>query len=450
MTGSAGVGYNYIVRKTMKKKYKAMRMRMILVVGGYGYGNAGDEAQCSETLRLLRERYPRYQIRNLSPNPNFSFEEHPRFAHDYASRVMLYNHARRFDWYRFDGIFRRTSFLFASLLVYVNAWFVKHGLPVWFINARKAAFLQQLSQCALLYFSGGGYLTGATRSRLWEGMLICRLAKVFNVPVVMSGQTIGLWNGCLDRTFARWGFRHVKAIGLRDDEASMRDLAAVGISGERVMPTHDDALFCEKAAERQVEGRYIAVNFHYWGMMEDVRGNVLAIMHEAIEKTRKAMGVTRAVFVAMHKGDLKSLEEYRRMYPDDNIETFHAIGKFREIRRVIADSEILVTMKHHPIIFAVGEGVPTVSLSYSPYYVHKNFGAMQQYGVEACSTDISADNWSDQFDLALVRAMDGGWFAAETHRHREVLRERKEAFMKRVDEALGLKGQGATCKRGTN
>ena len=163
----------------MKRKIKGMRIRTILVLGGYGNGNAGDEAQCAETLRLLAERYPRYQVRNLTPDPDYSFTMHPGFAHDYASRVMIFNQRRRFDWYRLGGVTRTAGFLLVSMLVYANAWFVKHGLPVWFINARKAAFLQELSQCSLLFFCGGGYLTGATRSRLWEGALICRLCRVF-------------------------------------------------------------------------------------------------------------------------------------------------------------------------------------------------------------------------------------------------------------------------------
>ena len=417
-----------------------MRIRTILVLGGYGNGNAGDEAQCAETLRVLAARYPRHQVRNLTPNPNFSFGEHPRFAHDYAPRVLLYNAGRRFNWYKLDSFFRKAGFLFASLMALLNARFVKRGWPVWFINARKAMFLQELSQSSMLYFCGGGYLTGATRSRLWEGMVLCRLCKAFGVPVVMSGQTVGVWGGRFDRWLARWGFRDVKLIGLRDNEDSARDLAEVGVSGERVMCTHDDALFCEKAEARQVEGRYIAVNFHFWGIAEgDGRQAVLARIHEAIGKARSALGVDKAVFVAMHETDMQSFEAYRGIYPSDNIEAFGGVGQFREIRRAIADAEMLLTMKHHPIIFAAGEGVPTVSLAYSPYYVHKNFGAMQQYGVEACSTDLAAADWPEQFDAALRKASDRGWFEKETKAHAEILAARKEAFMGKVDFLLGGK-----------
>lgn len=426
----------------MKAGRKGLRTKTILVVGGYGYGNAGDEAQCAETLRLLAERYPDFQVRNLTPDPDFSFAEHPGFAHDYAPRVLLYNHGRRFDWYKLNSPCRKIGFLLVSALVYANAWLVKHGLPTLFINARRTSFLHELSQARLLYFCGGGYLTGATKSRLWEGILICRLARCFGVPVAMSGQTIGVWNGPIERRFAHWGFKDVGVIGLRDDEDSAKALAEIGISGAHVVPTHDDALFCEKSAECQVEGRYIAVNFHFWGMKsKSEKASALGCVHTALEKTRRATGIERTVFLAMHRSDLKSVAEYRLLFPDEAIEVFSAVGRFREIRRAIADAEILLTMKHHPIIFAVGEGTPVVSLAHSPYYVHKNFGAMQQYGVESCSTDLSSLDWPGQFDAALSRALDRDWFAAVTMAHRNLLKSREDVFMERVDALLDRREQ---------
>lgn len=422
--------------KPVKKK-DAIKTKTILVAGGHGYGNAGDEAQCAEALRLLSSRYPGFQVRDLSPNPAFSHSQHPAFAHDPAPRVLVFNSRRRHDWYKLSSRIRKAGFLAICALMKFNAFLVKHNLPVFFLNARRAAFLQQLSQAGLLYFAGGGYLTGATKSRLWEGMMLCSLARTFGVPVAMSGQTIGLWTGRFDRFLARRGFRDVAVIGLRDDEESAKALKEIGIEGDRVMPTHDDALFCEKATARQVEGDYIAVNFHYWGIKGEQKKAVLAQIAEAIAKARKATGIEKTVFLAMHKKDLASYGDYQAEYRDGALCALDAPGDFRRIRRAIADAKILLTMKHHPVIFACGEGTPAVSLAYSPYYVHKNGGAMGQYGVEACSTDLAAPDWPARFDAALAKALDRDWFAATAAAHREVLRARKEAFMEKVDRLLG-------------
>lgn len=412
--------------------------KKILVAGGYGYGNAGDEAQCAETLRLLRERYPEFQIENLSPDPDYSHCVHPGFHHVLASRVAVFNQGRSHDWYRLSGCGRKLGFLVVSLLLYLNASRVRKGRATFLLNARRSAFLQRIAEASLFYYCGGGYLTGATKSRLWEAILTCAIGRKLGVPVVMSGQTIGLWNGFLERRFAHWGFRDVAVIGLRDNVASAKDLAAIGIDSSRIIPTHDDALFCEKARERQVAcERYLTVNFHFWGMKGAVRTEVLAKLKCALALFRSKFGIEKVVFIPMHVSDLKSYYAYQGLYPDPDLEVLECNSDFRCIRRAIADSTALLTMKHHPIIFAVGEDTPVVSMAYSTYYVHKNFGAMQQYGVECCSMDLAADGWESDLVRALDRARDVDWFRRCVRQGREDAVKRRERFLKVVDSVMG-------------
>ena len=256
----------------------------------------------------------------------------------------------------------------------------------------------------------------------------------------MSGQTIGLWNGFLERRFAHWGFRDVAVIGLRDNEASAKDLAAIGIDPARIFLTHDDALFCEKAGERQVaHERYLTVNFHFWGMKGAVRTEVLAKLNRALALFRSKFGIEKTVFIPMHVSDLKSYRAYQELYPDSELEVLGGDGDFRRIRRAIADSTALLTMKHHPIIFAVGEDTPVVSMAYSAYYVRKNFGAMQQYGVESCSMDLAADEWELDLERALDRARDVDWFRQCVQQGRGEAAKRREGFLKVVDSVIGAR-----------
>lgn len=412
------------------------RAKTILVVGGYGYGNVGDEAQCATTLRLLSDRYPDYQVRNLSPNPDYSHGAHPAFSHDFASRTMFFNHGCTPNV--FDGLsgWKTVLFLWTMALVRFNAFFVKHNLPTWFINARKAWMLQELAQSSMLFFCGGGYLTGATRSRLWDGALLCRLCHVFGVPVAMSGQTIGVWPRRLDRAIARWGFRHVDIITTRDDEASVADLKAIGFPGT-CFPTHDDALFCEKSAERQIaHADYVGFNFHFWGMDENERSAVLDKMHEAVAAVKASLPGHAAVFLPMTPTDMEAFRAFSRKHPGDGLEAFEYDYDFRKLRRAVADARLVVTMKHHPIIFAVGEDVPVVSLAHSPYYEHKNRGALGQYGVEELSVDLESGSWSNAFFDALAKVLKPGWFQPTVQSAKAALRARENRFFAEMDHIL--------------
>lgn len=389
-----------------------VRTKTILVAGGYGYGNAGDEAQCAQTLKTLHERFPDFEIVDLSPNPGYSTSAHPDFRHEPASRVAFFDQGLPTNAYKVATFGQRLRFLSVSALLLWNARRMRCGRPPVLINARKVALLGRLASASLFFFCGGGYLTGATRSRLWDGVLLCRLCRTFGVPVVMSGQTIGEWSGWLDRRLARWGFKSVAVITTRDDRASLEDLRRIGIAGEHVFATHDDALFSEKSAARELAaGPYVAVNFHFWKMVEAERAPLLERLHALLVRTSAARPDCRFVFVPMVESDLKSHAAFCARYPDFALEALDVGCDFRRTRRAIADAELVLTMKHHPIIFAVGEGVPVVSMAYSDYYVHKNVGALEQYGLADCSFDLADADWERGFERAFARASDKAAFA---------------------------------------
>ena len=416
-----------------------MKDKLILVAGGYGYGNMGDEAQCAASLQMLSLRYPSFQVRNLTPDVDYSFGAHPGFAHDYASRVEVFNQGRRHDAFRVKTLVRRIRFRLITALMVFNAHLAKRRWPLFMLNAARASFLRQIERASLFFFCGGGYLTGATRSRLWDGALVCRLCEILGTPVVMSGQTMGVWSDALDRRIARRGFAAVRLIGTRDEADSMRDLREIGFAEDRMMATHDDALFCGKSTERVLpDGEWVVVNFHFWGVQPERRDGLVDRIGEALDIVRKEMPRANFAFLAMHESDMGSLESFRRRRADVPFAVVDCGGDFRKARRAIADARLVLTMKHHPIIFAIGEGVPVVGLSFSRYYEHKNLGALGQYGVADCSCSLEADDFAGDFCRAIARAMDRSWFSRTVAEGRRSVAQRKEDFMHRVDAILGV------------
>ena len=410
------------------------KQKKILVAGGYGYKNTGDEAQCNETLRLLTERYPDYQIINLSPNPDYSKTMHPEYFHDTASRTAFFDEGLKVNIFR--EIFLPLFFI-KAILVLINAIFVKYNLPTLLINSKTSKLLQQLKEASLFYFCGGGYLTGKTLTRLYDGILLCKLCKIFNTPVVMSGQTIGLWGNKFNEILAKWGFKNVNVITVRDEEFSLNDLSKIGLKGENYFVTHDDALFCKKSAEKQVDlNNYIVLNFHYWGMQEKQKieyiDKINKIIKFIIEKTNCTI-----VFIPMTPSDKKSYEDYIKKYPNDKILFFDYDFDFKKIRRVISDSKFCITMKHHPIIFAMGENIPTISLAFSSYYFHKNVGALAQYKQNKYSVNLEDDNYYNIFtDLFDYLNNNKDIEIQKIIQQTQILSDRKETFLKQVDEIL--------------
>jgi polysaccharide pyruvyl transferase WcaK-like protein len=57
---------------------------------------------------------------------------------------------------------------------------------------------------------------------------------------------------------------------------------------------------------------------------------------------------------------------------------------YRVVRSAIAGSLFSFTMRHHPIVFSMGNSVPCIAVSAGDYYRHKNSGALRLFGMEDC------------------------------------------------------------------
>lgn len=425
-----------------KNSYTKSTINQILLAGGWGYGNTGDEAQCNALYLLLNKRYPEYQVKILTPDPNYTYCLHHADS-DFASRVAIFNEGLRGDCFRFENNKKRKKrFKLRCYLMLLNAYLMRANLPTIFITSAQAKFLQQLKESSLFVFGGGGYLTGSTVSRLWDGMLICRLCEILKTPVVMSGQTIGVWGNEENKRISKIGFRNVKAISLRDKNASKKDLNEIGIK-DNIYICPDDALFCEKSTEQLINEKYIALNFHYWGMKEDEKNLYIKKLHNIITYLYEYINLN-IIFIPMHCSDVESYNDYIKIYPEEKtrFKLYEYDYDFRKIRRVIADSEICVTMKHHPIIFAMGECVPCISLAFSSYYEHKNKGALEEYGQEKYLVTLNNDDYLDKF-MELIKDVfqNKERIKSEIKENLLILADKKECFMKKVDEVLANKSE---------
>lgn len=64
--------------------------KYILILGGYGYGNTGDEAQLNESIKLMNNNFKDYKIIVLTPNPEYTEKVHNCNV-DLAPRESFFN-----------------------------------------------------------------------------------------------------------------------------------------------------------------------------------------------------------------------------------------------------------------------------------------------------------------------------------------------------------------------
>ena len=395
--------------------------KTLLILGGFGYGNVGDEAQLSYCIKRLKSILPGFILRIMTPDIKYSYITHDGCNVDEAPRLSLFDadtdgmygitHIKPKTWKSFiKHYLQKIRFVIRGKLIVLNAYLIKMDLLPLLLKARRISFLYQLKECSGVFYDGGGYLTGETLSRLWDSFYVISAAKILGKPVFISGQTIGLWNSAWTKRQAKKVFAKCDLIGCRDHKGSLKALHGLGLNGNQAMAVCDDALFLTNEMKfsdisrnfTNVQAKkYIALNIQTWGMSTDLeKENSTEKVIKIIQQTIDITGYD-IVLVSMSPVDEEAINFVTERYQSEKLHVFPFEYDFKKIRAVYAYSKICVTMKHHPIIFSMGEKVPTIALYYDPYYLQKNQGALALFGQENNVVNIMEANYFDDYENKL-------------------------------------------------
>lgn len=382
----------------------------VILLGGFGYGNTGDEAQLGANLQHWRTACPDARLTVLSPNPVYTSQLH-RIACSPASRVVFFQSDVDLHFKKSDRVFTRRFFV-VFVRMMLNARLMRAGFAPMFASAEEAALLLQLHCAGIVHVSGGGFLTGMTRSRLWDTSVVLMICRMLGTPYFLTGQSIGIFQTVADRWLAKNAFSGAISISLRDAEHSMNELLALGIPKHLLHASVDDALFCDQSAPDEsrrllaasgidADRPYVCVNFHFREMSDATKQACTSRLAGLLDQLAAEAGV-QILFVPMHTVDesaeqtvIDSMQQPAHLfvYPYD----------YRMVRAAIAGAECLVSFKHHPLIFALAEGVPSLSISLDEYYRRKNHGAMQHLGQQQYC--VHGNAFFEETTAALLRQL---------------------------------------------
>ena len=381
--------------------------KYILILGGYGYGNTGDEAQLNESIKLMNNNFKDYDIIVLTPNIEYTKKSHNIENADLAPREAFFNSKSPDTIYWIKNKKEEKLMIKRMKKIYTLALLKKY-FRVKIKDEKIERLISLIKDADLVYYSGGGYLTGMTLSRLFDGCLFISICKLFKIPVVLSGQTIGLFRNNFDRRISKRAFNYAKIITLRDPEESPKALDSIGIKNYQVM--FDDALFCDKWENSNdindllkyagiKEKDFICFQMHFWGVKtQEDKIKLLDNLKYCIKIIKNTFKNIPILLFPMVESDYREEMEFLDfLNGEENIFLLKYDYDFRKIRAIISKSLFCITMKHHPIIFAIGEKKPVISLAYSKYYIHKNEGALKIFGLEKYNINIEDKDFENIF-----------------------------------------------------
>ena len=295
----------------------------VVICGAYGMGNSGDEAILDAIVAELRSVDRLMPITVMSRDPKGA-----------AERVD----ARSVHTFNVPG----------------------------FLRAMRRS---------VLYINGGGSLIQDVTSRrsLWYYLFTLREAKRLGCRVMMYGCGIGPVTrpGGVKRTRETLN-ACVDAITLREPD-SIEELARFGVTGPEIILASDPALTLPAAPKEDIDaalrqagaepdGKYLCFALRHWHGFEEKTGVFADAARYAYEK----YSLTPVYLPINYKSDVEAASLVTEKLGDTPhvllpgpLSSALAIGLMSRMQAV-------VSMRLHGLIFAAGQGVPLVGVSYDP------------------------------------------------------------------------------------
>lgn len=172
----------------------------IILSGGWGYGNLGDDALLQASIQIIRDKYPESNITILSYDKKMTFDvikncksvnvENDIYEKVFGSALDRFN--RKTSLLYKNAITSRLFDVFKRIKNRIKAEsYLKHTTQFQKIHAEEIERLNQLFVHADLYImSGGGYLNDWIECAIVKHQE-CLVAKSKGVKIIMMGQTLG-------------------------------------------------------------------------------------------------------------------------------------------------------------------------------------------------------------------------------------------------------------------
>lgn len=295
----------------------------VVICGAYGMGNSGDEAILDAIVAEMRAIDPLMPLTVMTRDPAG------------ASARLGLTAVHTFNFPRFLAVMRRRA----------------------------------------LYINGGGSLIQDVTSRrsLWYYLFTLRAAKRLGCKVMMYGCGIGPVKrpGGVERT-RRVLNSCVDAITLREPD-SIEELARFGVTKPEIILASDPALTLPSAPAEEVDaaleaagaapgGKYICFALRLWPGFGEKAGVFAAAARHAHE----ACGLTPVFLPINHLDDGQAAALVAEKLGDTPHVLLPGPMSSALVIGLMSRMQVVVSMRLHGLIFAAGQGVPLIGVSYDP------------------------------------------------------------------------------------
>ena len=382
-------------------------VRVLVEPSDYVLRNAGDMAMLCTAVSRLVQKWPNALIQVLSDEPDalkaFCPEATPLPS---AGRQCWLQMVRMPE--RFPGVVQHH----AAKVVEV-VWRRKLGWQNRAALTKLREFTKAVANADLVIVTGMGGIADAFPEYATNLLETLALAVRCRRYVAMVGQGFGPLHIPKLVARARIVLPHIDFIGLREDRAGLPLLQSLGVASDRVMTTGDDAIEMAYRLRPNSLGDGLGINLR----MADYSGVDKSMLEPLSQVLRDATRAHRAPVVPLPisnvpgEADIETIRYLTDVY-DESFSDGPPLGALDAVIRQVQKCRLVITGSYHAGVFALANGIPTIGLAKSTYYIDKFMGLSALFA-PGCETVLLENR---DFAQHLKDAITRLWNAAERFR----------------------------------
>lgn len=338
----------------------------IILSGGWGYGNLGDDAILLSSIKLVQEKKPNHNIFVITNNPIEVYPilmEHPNlhliesiYKNIFGDKRTIYpsikNLLRQNISKKIHNVFKKNKNKITQLIKSPNSFIKQY-------NDIIKPFESLCESSEVYLMSGGGYINN------WTEMGIIKFIEVYiaskkGLRCYMLGQTIGPFKNIYNFNLAKSICSLMQKIYYRDVE-SIKDGKRMGISCE-IIP--DLALSEEFHFGKQNKITIIPFNKKIVDNIDVFTENIKQIA-ELADNAKVIITVSQLWYAAINI----AVFIYSSLLQNNVHAEIVIPSNVIELQKILGESKLVISQNLHGLILAYRSHTPIISLNSSRKFI---------------------------------------------------------------------------------
>lgn len=262
-------------------------------------------------------------------------------------------------------------------------------------------YINKISGCDALFFIGGGYFNKYWGDKLIPTFILpIALGHKFKKPIYISGVNIGPFDNQQIEKF-KGLFTYIDTMIIRDRDYSLNMLKKLGgLKGNLILGSDDILSRWYEGSSNPIynktyseKSKYAVIQLHHW--VEIYSDNYISTYKELARFLGNLLDIgeiDKIYFLpfSYFKGIDYECGRRLKTFLEDR-EDYIVLEPTKDyifMRQLISDSEFVIGSRYHPVVFGMGEQVPTLGIYVNDLYKQKISGAFQVVGMDTSSNMI--------------------------------------------------------------